>query len=184
MLTLNFDPFPVLETERLLLKRIVASDAQDLFIIRSNKETMRFIPRPVAKTIEDALALIELIDAGIISNERINWGMHEKSANKLIGIVGYHHINTSNARAEVGYVLNADYHKKGLMQEALAKVLNYGFEVLKFNCIEAIVDPENVSSLRVMEKANFVKEGCLRDYTYHNEKYSDAFIFSKLKRES
>lgn len=183
MLSLNFCPFPVLTTERLILKRIVASDVSDLFIIRSNKETMRFIPRPVAKTVDDAKAVIDLIDAGIISNERINWGMYPKDSNKLIGIVGYPNIDTSNARAEVGYVLNSEFHKKGLMKEALEAVINYGFESLKFNCIEAIVNPENISSVRVMEKANFVKEGLLRDFTFHNEKYSDALIFSKLKRE-
>jgi [ribosomal protein S5]-alanine N-acetyltransferase len=183
MLELNFSSFPKFQTERLFLERLTSAHLNDLFEIRSNPVTMRFIPRPVAKTTEDAQVLIDMIDEGINANEKINWGLFTKDTGKLIGVAGYVRVNKSNARAEVGYVLNSAYHQRGLMKEALDKILEYGFNTLNFNCIEAIIDPENIPSVRLIEKLDFMREGLLRDFTYHNEKFSDAFIFSKLKRE-
>ncbi|MBA3664656.1 MAG: GNAT family N-acetyltransferase [Bacteroidetes bacterium] len=184
MLTLNFDPFPELSTARLILKRITSADLQELFAIRSNKETMRFIPRPIAKVPADAQTVIDMIDTAINNNEGINWGLYPKDTNKLIGVLGYVRINKGNARAEVGYVLNADFHRKGYTEEALNEILNYGFTTLNFNCIEAVINPENTPSVRLIEKLNFIKEGRFRDFTFHNEEFSDAFIYSKLKREN
>lgn len=183
MIECNFTPFPELESKRLRLGRITASHLSDVFEIRSNPETMRFIPRPVAKTLSDVQMLLDMIDEGIKLNERINWGLFLKDSNKLIGIAGYVKINVNNARAEVGYVLNPAFHTKGYMKEALDVILSYGFNQLNFNCIEAIIDPENAASINVVEKQNFKREGLLRDFTWHNEKFSDALLYSKLKRE-
>jgi ribosomal-protein-alanine N-acetyltransferase len=184
MIELNFSPFPEFETERLLLGRLTSSHVDDLLEIRSNPQTMRFIPRPVAKTPADAQLVIDMIDEGINSNERINWGIFTKDNNKLIGVAGFVKINKTNARAEVGYVLNSSFHGKGYMKEALDLILGYGFNELNFNCIEAIIDPANTASINVVEKQKFTREGLLRDFTWHNEKFSDALLYSKLKREA
>ncbi|MGZ3920385.1 MAG: GNAT family N-acetyltransferase, partial [Bacteroidia bacterium] len=123
MLKLNFTPFPELETNRLDLKRVSSKFLTDLFEIRSDEETMRFIPRPVAKTHEEAQLVIDMIDEAINKNEGINWGLYLKETGKLIGIAGFVRINKGNHRGEVGYVLNSAYHKKGFMKEALDVIL-------------------------------------------------------------
>lgn len=180
MLELNFTPFPVLNTERLHLKRIQKNDAEDIFKFRSDEGVMRFIPRPVAKTIEDAEKVYHMIDEGINNSSSINWGLYLKENNRLIGIIGYVRMNKDNFRAEVGYVLHRDYHNKGFANEALEEVINYGFNQMKLNSIEAIIDPENKPSQRLIEKMGFVKEGHIKEYTFHNNKFSDALIYSKL----
>jgi ribosomal-protein-alanine N-acetyltransferase len=53
MLTVNFSPFPNLETERLLLRRLTINDAEEILILRGNPEIMKFIPRPLAKSIKE-----------------------------------------------------------------------------------------------------------------------------------
>ena len=75
MLTINFNPFPNLETERLLLRRVDSNDVKEIFALRSNPETMKYIPRPLVKTDEDALEHIAMIDRKIDSNEGINWAI-------------------------------------------------------------------------------------------------------------
>lgn len=55
MLEINFHPFKNLESKRLLLRRIIETDVDEIFVLRSNPETMKFIPRSLAKTKEDAL---------------------------------------------------------------------------------------------------------------------------------
>jgi ribosomal-protein-alanine N-acetyltransferase len=75
MLTINFNPFPNLETERLLLRRVDNNDVKEIFALRSNPETMKYIPRPLVKTDEDVLEHITMIDSKIDSNEGINWAI-------------------------------------------------------------------------------------------------------------
>lgn len=180
MLQLNFTPFPELTTERLVLKRIQKSDAADIFEFRSDPGIMRFIPRPLAKTIADAEKVVDLIDEGINNLAGINWGVFEKDKNKLIGIIGYVRMNKDNFRAEVGYVLHRDFHSKGYMYEALAEVIDYGFNTMKLNSIEAIINPDNKPSVKLIEKMEFVKEGHIKEFTFHNDKFSDALIYSRL----
>lgn len=144
---------------------------------------MRFIPRPVAKTIEDAEKVVDLVTEAITNLAGINWGIHLKEKTQLIGMIGYVKIHKDNARAEVGYVLHRDHHSKGIIHEALQAVINYGFNNMKLNSIEAVINPENSRSIKTIEKMNFVREGHLREYTFHNDKFSDALIYSKLKSD-
>ncbi|HEU4902680.1 MAG TPA: GNAT family N-acetyltransferase, partial [Flavisolibacter sp.] len=74
MLSLQFSPFPALETERLLLQQITPGDAAALFEMRSDKEIMKYIDRPLAQTVDDALALIQVITDALQKNEGITWG--------------------------------------------------------------------------------------------------------------
>lgn len=61
MLPINFKPFPVLESERLFFRAVSNEDASIVFQLRSNSETMKYIPRPLLKTIDDALEHIKMI---------------------------------------------------------------------------------------------------------------------------
>ena len=99
MLDINFTPFPILETERLLLRRVVKEDVNEIFALRSNKETMKYIPRPLLKTNEDAFAHIAMIDEKIENNEGINWAITLKNDPKLIGLIGHYRIKPEHFRA-------------------------------------------------------------------------------------
>ena len=68
MLELNFTPFPILETVRLLLRRVDNNDVNEIFSMRSNAETMQYIPRPLVTNNEEALAHIALLDSGLEKN--------------------------------------------------------------------------------------------------------------------
>ena len=75
MLDINFLPFPVLKTERLLLRQVNTSDADTILALRSNDEVMKYIPRPYLKSREDALELIAMFDDKIENGIDINWGI-------------------------------------------------------------------------------------------------------------
>ena len=75
MLSLHFIPFPELETTRLRLRQITEKDAAALFEMRSDKGVMQYIDRPLAKTIDDSIALIKLMNTGLDSNDSITWGI-------------------------------------------------------------------------------------------------------------
>lgn len=178
MKELNFTPFPVLETERLVLRNLTNNDLEDVFDIRSNPVTMQYIPRPVAKTKEDAQAVIDMITGFTTANERINWAITEKGNDKLIGIIGYVNLKPESHRAEVGYVLNIDHLRRGIMYEALQAVLDYGFNTIELHTIEAIICTDNIASVQLAEKSGFVREAHFRDYIFHNGRYWDEYVYT------
>lgn len=182
MLTINFSPFPNLETERLLLRRVDSDDIKEIFALRSNPETMKYIPRPLVKTNEDALEHIAMIDSKIDSNEGINWAITLKDNPKLIGVIGHYRIKPENYRAELGYMLLPEYHGKGIVSEAVKEAVKYGFQVMKLNSLEAIIDPDNYASAKVLEKNGFVKEAHLKEYEFFEGRFLDTVIYSILNK--
>ena len=180
MLEINFNPFPNLSTDRLILKQIKQEDEIDFLKLRSDKQVMKYIPRPLAKDVNDIRVLIEKMDSGAKNNTLINWGIYLKLTGKLIGSIGFVHIYSDNRRAEIGYLLDTDFHGKGLMQEAIATVIDFGFRVLKLHSIEAIVQHMNIASAKLLEKNKFVKEAHFADYVFHNGKYIDAVVYSLI----
>ena len=178
MLTVNFSPFPILETERLILRRITTDDAPGVFRLRSNPDTMKYVPRPLATTIDDAMAHIAQIDDKVNSNLGINWAITLKGDPTFIGIIGNFRIEFENYRAEIGYMLLPEFNGKGIISEAIARVVQYGFEEMKLHSIEAIIDPDNFASGRVLEKNNFVKEAHLKENEFYNGQFLDTVIYS------
>lgn len=182
MLTLNFHPFRNIETERLLLRRLNNNDAAEVFSLRGNPETMKYIPRPLAKSKADALAHIAMIEEKIVSNTGINWGITIKGEPKIIGIIGHYKISPENHRAEMGYMSAPEFNGKGYMSEAIKAVVAYGFEQMNLHSIEAIIDPENIASERVLQKNGFVKEAHILENELWEGKFWDTVIYSLLRK--
>ena len=182
MLDLNFEPFTNLETERLLLRRLDNADVKDVYALRSNASTMKYIPRPLLKNEEEALEHITMINAKIDTNEGINWAITFKGNPKLIGIIGHFRIQPQNYRAEIGYMISPEYHGQGIVAEAIKEVVRYGFEEMNLHSIEAIIDPNNLASERVLQKNGFVKEAHILENEFFDGKFIDTVIYSLLKR--
>lgn len=182
MLSINFHPFQNLETERLYLRRLNENDVNEVFALRSNPKTMKYIPRPLAKTKEDALAHITLINEKIEDNTGINWGITIKGNDKIIGIIGHYRIQPENHRTEIGYMLLPEYNGKGYITEAIKVVVEYGFEQMNLHSIEAVIDPGNMPSERVLQKNGFVKEAHILENELWDGKFWDTVIYSLLKR--
>lgn len=180
MLNLKLTPSPTLTTNRLIIRPLTASDGADLHQLRSNPTIMRFIPRPLTTSVDDAVRLIQGFNEAIRRNESITWGITLTTHPVVVGTIGFVRISPENFRAEVGYLLHADYQGSGLMQEALQAVVDYGFRVLKLHSIEAIVDPGNTASARVLERNGFRKEGHFRENKYFNGQFLDSIYYTRL----
>jgi ribosomal-protein-alanine N-acetyltransferase len=83
----------------------------------------------------------------------------------------------------LGYDLKSAHWKKGITTEVLDCVLNYAFNNLNVNRVEAEVMPGNFASERVLEKNGFLKEGLFRDWMYWNNRHYDMYIYSILKSD-
>ncbi|HEY6976407.1 MAG TPA: GNAT family protein [Chitinophagaceae bacterium] len=183
MKNINFDPFPTLISERLILRKIENKDANEIFTLRSDERVMKFIDRPRAKSIEDARTLINKMDEALVKNEGITWGITLKPGLKIIGTIGYWRIIKEHFRAEIGYQLHFDLQGKGIMQEALVKVLDYGFNIMQLHSVEANVNPGNLPSIKLLEKNNFKREAYFKENYYFNGRFLDSAIYSLIKKD-
>jgi RimJ/RimL family protein N-acetyltransferase len=86
-------------------------------------------------------------------------------------------------RAEIGYCLHSAHWKQGYMGEALAALIEYAFSVLQLRRLEADVDPANASSLRILERMGFRREGLLRERWNVGGVIADSVILGLLARE-
>ncbi|MBW1655868.1 GNAT family N-acetyltransferase [Flavobacterium quisquiliarum] len=180
MLEFDFSSFPIIETERLLLNRITEEDVNEIFALRSNPEIMRYIPRPLAKNTDDALEHIRIIKETIETNKGINWAIRLKDDSKLFGFIGFYRLQPENYRAEIGYMILPEFHGKGFVPEAVKRLVKYGFEDLKLHSIEAVIDPENYASEKVLQKCGFVKEAHFKESDFYDGKFLDKVIYSLL----
>ena len=182
MLTINFDNFPNLTSDNLNFRRVVATDWEQLQVLRGNPETMKYIPRPLCKTKDDCFFLIAKFDEGIDGNFGINWGIVSKKSNLLIGLISFHIILKQHYRAEIGYMILPEYQGQGLISEGIQTLLNYGFQTLKLNSIEAIIDPENKASEKVLLRNKFVKEGHFLESECYEGTFLNKAVYSILKK--
>jgi ribosomal-protein-alanine N-acetyltransferase len=180
MLEINFNPFPVLKTERLTLRQYRETDKHEMHKMRSNPDLMHFVPRPMTTSEEDAAAFIATINENTAKNEYINWAITLTGEDKLIGMIGLFRWKPEHFRAEIGYMLMSEYHGKQIMQEAINRVVRFAFDDLKFHSLEAVISPDNIPSQKSIEKCGFVREAYFKDYEFHKGAFKDILVYSKL----
>jgi len=182
MLEFKFTPFPVLSTSRMHLRKLTLDDAEDMFIMRANRTTMKYVPRPIAQQKQDVLELIERTNLGIDANQSINWVMEHKETKQFIGTIGYYRSKPEHHRAEVGYMIQQQHEGNGYTTEALKEVINYGFNVMKLHSIEAVIDPNNSASEKILQKCNFLKEAHFKENEFWEGQYLDSVVYSLLNK--
>ncbi|WP_397363198.1 GNAT family N-acetyltransferase [Olleya sp. R77988] len=151
-------PFPELKTERLTLRRIEESDSNIILFLRSDKVVNKFIERPIdrqTKTTSDAVKHIKKLDFQFKNNQSVSWGITINNNPKIIGTICLWNFSEDQKTAEVGYDLIPLFQKKGIMSEALKRVINFGFTTLNFNTIEAYTDFKNKNSVKLLENNGF-----------------------------
>jgi ribosomal-protein-alanine N-acetyltransferase len=123
-----------------------------------------------------------MINDKIEANEGINWAITLKDDVQLIGIIGHYRIKPEHHRSNIGYMILPEHNGKGIVTEAIKAVVKYGFETMKLHSIEAVIDPENLASAKVLEKNGFVKEAHLKENEFFDGRYLDSVIYSLLNK--
>ncbi|MDQ8003902.1 MAG: GNAT family N-acetyltransferase [Pedobacter sp.] len=177
MLNLNFHPFPELKTKRLLLRQVLPTDAENVMRIRGNEEAMRYIPRPRAKTMEDALGVIEMLTNGINEGKSINWAISNiENPSEIYGIMGYVNFYPELSKAEIGYMLHPDYWGKGYVPEGILLVEKFGFEQINLQIIEAKIDPRNDNSRKILQRNHYQFDRLVyKEMTFQEEELNSEY---------
>lgn len=145
-----------IESERLILKEIDESYVDDILKIRSNEIINKFVKRISPKTNYDALDFILSIKKRTASQEIVFFGIAYKDQPNLLGTICLWKFSNDRKEAEVGYELLPEYHRKGIMSEALNAVLNFGFNELNLQTILAFTNKFNENSKGLLLKHQFI----------------------------
>lgn len=178
-----FSHIPVLETENLILRKIDLDDVTDFYEYAKEPSVTKYLtwsPHPdKAYTYDYIYYLRDRYKSG----DFYDWAIVKKDSGKMIGTCGFTRFDYPNNSAEIGYVLNPDYHGLGIATEAAARVIRFGFEILGLNRIECKYIIGNNASRRVMEKNGMTYEGIRREGMMIKGMYRDIGICSILRSE-
>ena len=178
-----FENFPVLESKRIQYKKILVTDAEDIFKIRSSDDVMKYMDTSKMVSRTESIKFIESMDESFKKGNGINWGLIEKFTNNFVGYFGFWRIDSKNCRGEIGYALCPESWGKGYMLETFRTLIKFGFEELNLHSIEANVNPENISSIKLLEKFGFKREAYFKENYFFNNEFKDSIIYSLLKSD-
>lgn len=170
-----------LHSDRLLLRPMQQGDAEELFQIFSHPQVMRYWSHPAWETIASAREQIDQDEVELAEGDHLRLGIIRKQDETLIGTCSLFAFDTQNRRCEVGYALHPDAWHQGFMQEALRLLLNYAFDTLDLNRLEADIDPRNLASAKSLERLGFVQEGLLRQRWIVGDEVSDSALYGLLR---
>lgn len=175
--------FPPIETERLILRKVTLKDAEDMLTYLSDPDVVKHMGLEPYQTVEDVHREIQWYQSIVKEGSGMRWGITLRNSDIVIGSCGFLNRASKHFRAEVGFELSKQYWGKGIASEALQAVVRFGFKHMELERIEALIEPGNTSSQKLVEKNGFVREGLLRHYEYTCGKFDDLYMYSVLKGE-
>lgn len=183
MKLIDADRLPTLTTKRLSVRWLEQSDAPSLYEIYSNSKAMRYWSTTPWTDPSEGAECIASIHHCFAAQSLFEWGVVRIEDDALIGTCTLAQIDADHRRAEIGFMLRPDCWGRGYMTEAVHALLEFSFRTLNLHRIEADVDPRNTSSIRLLERFGFQREGYVRERWFVGEEINDGILYGLLHRE-
>ena len=178
-----FSKMPTLKTERLSLRPMHVIDAEDMFDYARRPEVTKYLLWREHEDIYFSRDYLNYINRRYALGDFYDWAIIDHESRRMIGTCGFTKIDTANNSAEIGYVLNPDFHRRGFGSEAVRRILKFGFEELNLNRIEARFMQGNEASLALMRSVGMTFEGYMRDLLFVKGRYRTVGVSSILRSE-
>ena len=176
-----FSHLPTLVTDRLILRPLRMSDAKDLFAYARDPQVSRHVLWDTHESLSDSRRFLRGAIRQYRRGQPASFAIALKDSGRMIGTIGFMWINVEYKSAEVGYSLSREYWNRGFMTEALRRVVDFGFQELGLNRIEAQHETDNPASGRVMVHAGMQYEGRLRQRLKNKGRYVDVALYAILR---
>lgn len=174
---------PTLYTERLSLRAMHPIDAEDMFDYARRSEVTEYLLWSEHKSLGFTKDYLVYIQSRYKLGDFYDWAIIDRESRRMIGTCGFTKIDPSNNSAEIGYVLNPDFHRRGLGSEAVSRIIEFGFEELSLNRIEARFMQGNEASFALMRRVGMTFEGYMRDLVFVKGNYRTVGVSSILRSE-
>lgn len=171
--------FPILKTEKLLLRKFIQGDLENVYLGLSHPDVIKYYGISY-DSLEATKMQLKYFDDLEKTGTGIWWAICSPDNNVFYGAVGLNNMSHIHKRAEIGFWILPDFWRKGIVTEAIPVICNYAFNDLEIHRIEAQVETENANCKKTMKKLNFIHEGTLVDFEIKDGKYISLDIFAKF----
>ena len=173
-----------LETKRLILRRFVIEDAEDMYNNwASDSEVTKYLTWPTHPSSEVTKMLLRDWISKYKDDDYFNWAIEYKETGKVIGNISVVKLNKDILSADMGYCMSRSLWGNGIMPEALTEVIDYLLNEVELNRIAACHAVENPKSGRVMNKSGMKLDGVLRQAGKNNQGICDEVWYSIIKSD-
>lgn len=174
-----------LETERLILRRFTLSDAGAMFANwASDPQVTKYLTWPAHASVEVSRRVLAEWVGSYDDPAYYQWAIVPKESGDMpIGSMAAVHMNEEIALVHIGYCIGRKWWRRGFTSEALKAVMDFFFDQVNANRVEARHDPRNPNSGKVMQKCGMRFEGTLRSADKNNQGLCDASYYALLKSE-
>lgn len=175
--------FPTLQSDRLLLRKIIHSDIHNIFKGLSNPLVTLYYGLNY-DTLEETQSQMNRYEYLEHSGKGMWWAICLSIDKSFIGAIGFTKLDRDNLNGELGYWLLPEYSGLGFMKEALEMVCGFGFSNLRLHRIQASVESKNANSRKLLISSEFQHEGTLKDCEYRDDEFISYEIFAKFNPEN
>ncbi len=176
-------PVPTLPTARLRLRPFVSTDAEALFSLHSNAYVLRYWDAPPWSEWARAERFIATCRQMAEDGSGVRLAIERASDGKFIGWSGLSRWNPEFRSAALTYCLDDSAWGHGYATEAARALIQWGFDALDLNRVQAGADTRNAASARVLDKLGFIREGTLREDCIVNGEVSDSWVYGLIRRD-
>jgi len=177
------DSNPVLNGDRIVMRKITKTDAQDMYDYACDPEVTRYLLWQPHESLSYTKRYLDEVMRQYKAHNFFDFAIVCKEDGRMIGTCGFTRLDPVNHSAEIGYVLSPAYWGRGIASEAVEIILRFAFCNLGVHRVEARYMPGNAASRRVMEKKGMVFEGVERDAIYVKGVYQDVGKCAILRSE-
>lgn len=176
-----FRALPALTTKRLRLRALKHNDAEAIYAYASDDAVTRYTLFDTHTSIDDARSFISHIQEEYANGISGIWGFELQETGELIGTGGFGNVSEKHRHSEIGYSLSRYHWNRGLGTEAVREMIRFGFEDLHLLRIEARCHPDNIGSIRLLEKVGMRYEGRLRRAYVIRNTVTDALVYGIVR---
>jgi ribosomal-protein-alanine N-acetyltransferase len=174
---------PTLRTARLRMRPFTGADVDALFALQSNAYVLRYWDAPPWSERARAERFIETCERMAEDGSGVRLAIDRVFDGAFVGWCSLTRWNPDVRAASMGYCLDAAVWGHGYATEAGRALLQWAFDTLDLNRVQAETDTRNAASARVLEKLAFLREGTLRENCVVNGGVSDSWIYGLIRRE-
>ena len=180
--TTDVKNIPVIETDRLILRKLNVEDADDMYEYASNLKVTRHMTWDEHLSIEQTVFYLLTVEEAYKKRELLDWAVTLKSNKKMIGTCGFTFWNEMHQYTELGYVISHKFQRQGYATECSRALLKLAFTKMDCHRVEAVCFPENTASIKLLEKLNMQREGLLRSRLSKNGIRHNLYMYALLKQ--
>lgn len=184
MYQFSFSPYPIIETERLILRKPTLRDAEEIFELCRRPETSQYSYWRPHNNINETREMIKQKLSSIRHGKLPPFfAVEEKESGRVIGTCSYVSADEFYKSVEIGYSILSDCWGNGFGTEVAWGLTGYAFDRMEAQRVYARVLPDNIASLNLLQKLGFTFEAVLKKDFFFEGKVSDVAILSMTDDE-